>query len=72
MTAINIDYDDKQVQDALNRLIHTGQDLSPVMAGLAGHLEASTQKMRGASSQSILSAAIMSGGHISMAPIIQR
>ena len=28
-TAINIDYDDKQVQDALNRLIRTGQGLSP-------------------------------------------
>ena len=40
MTAIRIEVDDKQVQAAFNHLILAVADLSPVMAELAGHLEA--------------------------------
>lgn len=44
MTEIRIEYDDTQVQAALNRLLHAGRDMSPVMRVIAGHLEAGVQK----------------------------
>ena len=40
MTAIRIEVNDKQVRAAFNHLILVVADLSPVMAELAGHLEA--------------------------------
>lgn len=44
MTAVTIEYDDQLVRAALNRLLSAGGDLSPVMAEIAGHMEASTRK----------------------------
>ncbi len=44
MTEIRIEYDDTQVQAALNRLLHAGRDMSPAMRVIAGHLKAGAQK----------------------------
>lgn len=44
MTTIDIKYDDRQVRAALNRLIQAGNDLSPAMKAIAGHLEAGVEQ----------------------------
>ena len=36
---INIEYDDREVVEALNRLFRAGQDLTPAMREIAGALE---------------------------------
>ena len=44
MTEIRIEYNDTQVQAALNRLLHASRDMSPAMRVIAGHLKAGAQK----------------------------
>ena len=44
MTTIDIKYDDRQVRAALNRLLRAGNDLTPVMRAIAGHLEADVEQ----------------------------
>ena len=43
MTAIQIEYQDKQVRQGLRRLLHAGTDMSPVMRKVAAHLEKSAK-----------------------------
>ena len=44
MAGVTIEYDDREIKAALNRLARTGRELTPAMRSIAGLLESAAQR----------------------------